>query len=109
MTSCAVEELLPLVPEETKFNKSNSIFFKLQVEPADPNSATYKKCMPILSGTEGIRAAINFCREMPHVVEGVNAHGNYKQANNMIERVLKNTALTTYQSGVAASRALRLI
>jgi hypothetical protein len=70
----SIQEIyLPLVQEEPKFTKANSIALKLRVDPGDDHSPTYEKTVPILTGQEGVSSAVNFSRVLETVYAGMHA------------------------------------
>ncbi len=98
------EELLTLVPVKVTLTKANSIAFKLRVDPGSNNSTTYELTMQILSGDEGVRAAVNFRRDIDSVFTGMNARDAVQQ-DCICRRVLRDNALQAYLAGCDEAKA----
>ena len=86
------------MPAELKLTKANSITFKLRVNPGEANSTTYELTMPILSGDEGVRPAVNFKRMIDTVFTGMNAT-TAAQQERICRRVLRDNALQAFVAG----------
>ena len=99
-----IEEILSLVPTETKLHKNNSVVFKLRVTPASPDSPTYELTVPIVSGSEGTRAAVNFRRGVKTILTGMNAT-NADSQHAIIQRMLKDNALQAYLANAEKSQS----
>ena len=104
--SASDAELLTLVPVDSKLTKANSITFKLRVNPAEANSPTYEKAVPIISGSEGVRAALEFSKYAEAIVVGMNAQTT-NEKDIIVRRMLKGTALTAYTQGRDESQSRR--
>jgi hypothetical protein len=96
----SIQEIyLPLVQEEPKFTKANSIALKLRVDPGDDHSPTYEKTVPILTGQEGVSSAVNFSRVLETVYAGMHADTASKK-RTVVELMLKDNAKAVFQATV---------
>ena len=92
--------LLPLVPVKRSIKKGDMIYFKLRSLPTDINSPTYEITMPYLCGTEDLRSVLEFKLNITKVFIGMNSSNDADAQNQLVKRVLKDTALTSYKDGV---------
>ena len=100
------QPLLPLVPIKREYNSDELQSFKLKVNPADPDSATVIVYIPYLTGTEDIRSGLEAIRNLQKVHTGLAAaDAAAKDRINM--QVLKDEALTAYNSAKNAATAVR--
>ena len=67
-------ELLPLVPESEIdiLDSSNSVRYDLKTSPALADSATYRKTVRILTGSESVRTIIKWYKDVDTVLVGLN-------------------------------------
>ena len=73
MSATLADELISLKVPERKYNKGNSVTFKLRTNPADANSPTLEVTLPILKGGEKLHDIIQLRREIDNVYEGMAA------------------------------------
>ena len=103
---------LSLIPEE-KDAKEETCTFKLLSVPTVATSAKYSFTMNILDGTDDIRAAIQFYRDIMKVYAGLNMANTAGAASSarsdLAERMLRGTALSAYQKGMRDSMQANLV
>ena len=58
MSTTLCDEVLSFIPEEITLDKTNSITWKLRIDPADANSGQYDMQMQVLDGGEPLREVI---------------------------------------------------
>ena len=92
-------QLMKFVPEVRKYTRNNSITFKLRVSPTSADSATLEQSMFILDGSEGVREAVSFRKEIGKVFVGMHAN-NAAKKDGLVQRVLKGNAMQAYNGGV---------
>lgn len=90
--------ILPLEPVVRKYAKGETLYFKLRTVPAQADSPTYELNIPYLKGTETLREALEFRVAIAKVWTGMNANTGGER-NQLVLRVLKDTALTSYNTG----------
>ena len=77
------------------------------------NAAKYSFTMPVLDGTDDVRAAIQFFRDINKVFAGLampgGAGAESVARSDLAERMLRGTALAAYQKGLRESLAANLI
>ena len=79
MSATLADELITLKVPERKYNKGNSVTFKLRTEPADANSPTLEVTLPILKGGEKLHDIIQLRREIDNVYEGMAANNGIRK------------------------------
>ncbi len=91
------DTVLSLVPEKRSYKKHELVAFKLRINPADgTDSPLYELSMPVLTGTEGLREALEFKRQMPIIWQGLAAVGEDAR-DRVVRRILRGTALNAYE------------
>ena len=76
MSTTLCDEVLSFIPEEITLDKTNSITWKLRIDPADANSGQYDMQMQVLDGGEPLREVIVWRANTQKVFAGVGATGN---------------------------------
>ena len=92
--------LLSLVPVKRSLKKSDVVIFKLRSDPTNADSPTYEVSMPYLHGTEDLRSVLEFKLNLTKIFIGMNAGTDAAAQNQLVKRILKDTALTSYDAGV---------
>ena len=105
MSTAHAEALLPLVPEEVKLDKSNSITWKLSIDPKDAKAGQCEIVMQTLSGKEPIRQVLVWRSNMDKVFTGMGATGadtdakrkaEPKLRDQLVRRALTSSALSAF-------------
>jgi len=100
--------ILPLVPETVKYPKDKLLQFKLRTVPGNADSPTYELTVPKISGQEGVRETIKWCKAIYQVFEGMNAN-TAQQRDVLVRRAVCDQAETLYEHGLVDATALRLL
>ena len=99
--------LLPLIPDHDKksdaWMKEHTLTFNLRTNPADAGSDKYKFTIQILDGSETLREALRFIKDIIFVAQGLGA-ADAGQKDGIIQRCLKDNAHTHYTARVAVER-----
>jgi hypothetical protein len=97
---------LPLVDDESpELDAHRSSKFKLRTEPTQDTSPTYDFHMVKLDGTESLRVALRFTRDILKVFAGLNITTDAAK-HRLYEEMLTSEALNQYKSGVTKSQDL---
>ncbi len=91
---------LPLVPDTSEDNvldKSNSVTYELRTIPGDNNSASYKRVLRILNGTEDIRTIIMWYKEITPLLTGLNVR-EYEPQCAIVRTLLKGNCLSNFNA-----------
>ena len=105
--SAKSKPILPIVPDmEEEVPKEDLLSFSLRTDPTDANSPTYKKTIRLIRGNESVREIIKWVAEARSILIGMNITA---QANQIaiIKQMLRDIALTTFQTGVDNAAAIR--
>ena len=94
MSATLADELISLKVPERKYNKGNSVTFKLRTNPADANSPTLEVTLPILKGGEKLHDIIQLRREIDNVYEGMAADNGVRKVA-IVHQVTRDQARTT--------------
>jgi hypothetical protein len=94
---------LPLTIETNLKKTQKTLVFKLKVHPTDNNSPTYEFQMDALDGTETTREVVQWNINLNKVLVGFNIT-TATATDQMIQQTLRGKVLTTYNSGVNATR-----
>lgn len=105
MSHLGEKPILPLLPVTKVLDRSNSVTFKLRMNPAQADSATYEMQVPILKGTESVREVLDWKIKMLRVFTGMGATtGPNQQA--LIMRTLADNAETTFAQALNREQQL---
>ena len=77
MSTTLCDEVLSFIPEEITLDKTNSITWKLRIDPADANSGQYDMQMQVLDGGEPLREVIVWRTNTQKVFNGIHKQLQY--------------------------------
>jgi hypothetical protein len=97
--------ILPLIPEKVKYDRSNSVAFKLRMTPADANSQTYELQVPMIKGSESVREVLDWRLKMNRVFAGMGANDGPSQME-LVNRVVTDAATTVFVEAVAREQRI---
>ena len=100
--------ILPLVPEVIKYRKEDLVIFKCRTDPSKDASMTYTITIPKFHGTESVREAIQLFKQIRKVWVGQGCDTAAKK-ETVIDQVVLDSALTSYQEGRDNSRATQTV
>ena len=109
MSTTLCDEVLPLVPNPTPLDKSNSVTWKLSMNPGTAGAGTYEVVQQVITGDEPLREGLVWRATMPKIFKGMGAEGNNNAAEadareELIVRALKGSALAAFHAGLTTSR-----
>ena len=91
--------ILPLVPKEFKYLKSETATFKCRTSPREDTSPTYEIVVKIIDGSESLREVLTWTRQINTLVEGLNLDNGSKIVN-VIRKVVKGQAETIFNNNL---------
>jgi len=101
------KELLPLVPESEleTLDSSNSVRFELKTVPSAADSATYRKHIRILTGSESVRTIVTWYKDIGTVITGLHLQDDNAGAKNraaLMRTVMSGTPKSLFETKLTA-------
>ena len=100
------QSILPLIPEVIKHPKDKLLNFKLRTVPTDVDSPTYELTIPILTGKESVREALDWHANRYKIWTGMNAMGTADTMDGLAKQTITDSALTLYLSAREDAKGL---